>query len=126
MQSLCQLLGSDHADAPSAARTSRHDGRERLALADVVATSILYLCPGAWLQTESCWSSDKILLLPRAANDGLVALTQSTSRGRKGLIKSILKAYLVPPLPGRAGRRHHAPRDCHSCQVPCAAQDGRA
>lgn len=65
MKSLHQLLGDDHA-TPSAAPISRYTDKEKLSLAYILATSVLHLYPGIWLQTASCWSSDKIFFPPRA------------------------------------------------------------
>lgn len=66
MESLHQLLGDGPA-APSAACLLRYNDKEKLTLAFILATSVLYLYPGVWLQTTSCWSSDKVFF-PRRAN----------------------------------------------------------
>ncbi len=69
MDSLHQLLG-DNAAMPAAAQISGYNDKERLTLAYILATSVLYLYPGIWLQTASCWSSDKIFFPRRAGGLG--------------------------------------------------------
>lgn len=59
MESLYALLGDNEALA-SQARVSSYKKRDRLALAYILATSVLYLYPGPWVGTECCWSSEKI------------------------------------------------------------------
>lgn len=69
MESLHQLL-ADGPTAPSTSYISRYNDKERLTLAYILATSVLYLYPGIWLQTASCWSSDKIFFPRRAGGWG--------------------------------------------------------
>ncbi|KAL8363271.1 hypothetical protein RB601_009172 [Gaeumannomyces tritici] len=102
MESLHELLGNDPA-APSMARISRYDDRDRLTLAYVLATSVLYLYPGIWLQTEFCWSSNKILFARSAGDESgrLVALTQPY------LSANLLRRQEMPKADPAAMSRYH-------------------
>lgn len=96
MDSLHQLLGDDPT-APSAAAISRYNDKERLTLAYILATSALYLYPGAWLQTASCWSSDKIFFPQRG------------SGWARGQPVALTRPYISADLLRRSGKSNNDP-----------------
>ncbi|UKZ73154.1 hypothetical protein TrVFT333_000795 [Trichoderma virens FT-333] len=69
MESLQQLLG----DGVSVSDISKYTPKDKLILCYVLASSMLFLYPGFWLQTA--WSSDKIYFVRRFSNSTSPSLT---------------------------------------------------